>query len=201
MLESLNASVAAALDDGARDPLPLAHREQPRAGRPRIVIDKTFLSFASRGMTLIDIGKAVGCSARTVRRRLIDYGLAQPAPPVIQNVVRADGTQAKEWHPTGPTLFDLKDDMDRLDLLVGRIIECFPNYSLVSVRGALRSQGFKVQRDLIRESLIRVRGVQLCFVNRPIERRVYSVPEVNSLWHHDGNHSEPAFCRVSPGSR
>ena len=168
MLESLNASVAAALDDPERDrdPLPLARREgQPRAGRPRIVIDWKFLLFSSPGMTLKDIGKAVGCSARTVCRRLVDYGLAEPAPPVIQNIVQPDGTEAKEWHPTGPTHFDLKGDPARLDCLVGSIIEHFPNYSLISVKAALRSQGFKVQRDLIQASLIRVRGMQPQFVN------------------------------------
>ena len=196
MLESLNASIAAAaLDDAEKDPLPLAQREgQPGGGRPRTVIDKKFLSFASAGMTLVDIGKAVGCSARTVRRRLIDYGLAEPAPPVIRKIVRADGTEAKEWHPTGPTRFDLKGDPAGLDRLAGNIIEQFPNYSLISVKGALQAEGVKVQRDLIRASLIRLRGLQPRFVNRPIERRVYSVPEVNSLWHHDGNHSEYRFC-------
>lgn len=191
MLASLNAAVARAWDDMAGDPIPLAQREaRVGAGPARLHIDKNWLAYASQGMTLKDIANVLGCSARTVRRRLIEYQLAEPAPPVIREVVRPDGTLAKEWHPTGPTRFDLGDDEERLDGLVRGIIERFSNYSLESVRAGLRTEGYRVQRRLIRDSLRRVRGVEARFVNQPIERRVYSVPEVNSLWHHDGNHSK-----------
>lgn len=191
MVASLNAAVAVAWDDIQGDPIPLAHREaRGGPGRPRVKIDKNLLSYTSQGMTLKDIGDMIGCSARTVRRRLLEYNLTQPAPPVIQEVVQPDGTIAKEWHPTGPTRFDLRDDPERLDGLVRGILERFPNYSLEFVRAGLRSQGYRVPRGLIRVSLTRVRGLQARFINRPIERRVYSVPEVNSLWHHDGNHSK-----------
>jgi hypothetical protein len=192
MVAALEEAVALARDDMEGVPMPLARREaRAGAGRPRVHIDKNLLSYACQGMTLKDIGDMVGCSARTVRRRLLEYNLAQPAPPVIQEVVQPDGTMAKEWHPTGPTRFILRDDPERLDGLVREILESFPNYSLEFVRAGLRSEGYHhVARHLIRDSMTRVRGLQARFVNRPIERRVYSVPEVNSLWHHDGNHSK-----------
>ncbi len=194
MAAYLNTAITATLDDMVGDAIPLAHQEpRRRPGRPRVIIDKNWLSFASQGITLKDIGEMVQCSARTVRRRLLEYGLAEPAPPVIQNVVQPDGTIAKEWHPTGPTRYDFRGEPGRLDELVKCIIVRYSKYSLEFVRAALRTQGYRVARDNVRASLTRVRGLQPRFVNRPIERRVYSVPEVNSLWHHDGNHSK-CFC-------
>ncbi|KAF8717155.1 hypothetical protein AX14_012207 [Amanita brunnescens Koide BX004] len=135
-----------------------------------------------------NIGELVHCSARTVRQWLLDYQLAEPAPPVIHEVIQQDGTLAREWHPTGPTQFDFKDQPARLDELVKGIIDHFSKYSIQFVRAALWSRSHRVARDDIRASLTRVRGLQPRFVNRPIKRRVYSVPDVNSLWHHNGNH-------------
>ena len=190
MLSSLDAAVTRASDDLVGDPIPLANKERWQQGRSRIEIDKTWLAFASQGMTLKDIADKVGCHPRTVRRRLLDHHLAEPAPPVIQNMVCPDGTVVKEWHPTGPTWSQIRDDPARLDELVRQILERYSKYSIGFVKASLRNQGHRVSQDHIRASLIRVRGLQPRFFNRPIERRVYSVPEVNSLWHHDGNHSK-----------
>ena len=198
MINYLNVAITIASDDVGGDPVAVAYKElHGGVGRPRIHIDPTWLAHVHPGSTLKKIAKLLGCSARTVRRRLIDYQLAVPAPPVIQEVLQPDGTIAKEWHPTGPTGFDLKEEPHLLDELVKDILERFPNYSLESVRSALKTYGFRIPRDDIQLSLIRVRGVHPRFINRPIERRVYSVPDVNSLWHHDGNHSKSPFLPLS----
>ena len=197
MLRALEQSTSASQDDFAGEPIPLAQTtESGQPGRPRIEIDAQWLAYANQGMTTKDIAKAVGCAPRTVRRRLLQYGLSEPAPPVIQHVERPDGTYSKEWRPTGPTRSAIRNDPQRLDNMVKRILDRFPNYSISFVRAALRTEGHRVSRDHIRRSLIRVRGVQPRFINRPIERRIYSVPEVNSLWHHDGNHSKWPRCCV-----
>jgi hypothetical protein len=185
MLDALEAAVATALDD-LRNPVPLVRP----GSRSRIEIDVNWLAHASQGLTLKAIASELGCSSRTVRRRMLEHNLAELAPPVIQTVVQPDGTLTKEWHPTGPTGFDFRNEPEELDDVVRPILRRYTNYSLGFVKGALRTQGFKVARDRVQDSLVRVRGVQPRFVNRPIERRVYSVPEVNSLWHHDGNHSK-----------
>jgi hypothetical protein len=197
MLHALEESTSASQDDFAGDPIPLAQTtESGLPGQPRINIDQQWLAYASQGMTTKDIAKAVGCAPRTVRRRLLQYGLTEPAPPVIQHVEHPDGTYSKEWHPTGPTWSAIRNDPNHLDSMVKRILDCFPNYSLSFVRAALRTEGHRVSQDHIRRSLIRVRGLQPCFINRPIERRIYLVPKVNSLWHHDGNHSKRLRCCV-----
>jgi hypothetical protein len=101
---------------------------------------------------------------------MLEYNLAEPAPPVIQTVVQPDGTFAREWHPTGPTGFAFRNDPAQLDKLVRPILCHYQNYSLGFVKGALRTQGHRVARDCIQQSLIRVRGIQPRFINRPIER-------------------------------
>ena len=65
-----------------------------------------------------------------MRRRLLDYQLAEPAPPVIHEVIQQDRTLAKEWHPTGPTRFNFKDQPAHLDELVKGIIDRFSKYSI-----------------------------------------------------------------------
>ena len=83
----------------------------------------------------------------------------------------------------------INNDPQALDAVVGRILEMFPSYGIQYLHGAVRSEGRKVSRERIRESYHRVVGLRPQFMHRPVQRRVYSVPGVNSLWHHDGNHS------------
>jgi len=53
----------------------------------------------------------------------------------------------------------------------------------------LQSQGFYVTRQRIIDSFLRDNGATAEFGRQRIERRPYSVPGPNSLWHHDGNHT------------
>ena len=45
-------------------------------------------------------------------------------------MVQLDGTIAKEWHPTGPMQYDLKDDLGQLDDLVRDVLSRYSNYSV-----------------------------------------------------------------------
>ena len=58
-----------------------------------------------------------------------------------------------------------------------------------SVVARLRSRGVVIQRHRVRSSLHRVdpSGIAIRW-SRAIQRRRYSVPVTNSLWHIDGNH-------------
>ena len=131
MLCALEQSTSALQDDFAGELIPLAQMtESGQPGHPRIEIDVQWLAYVNQGMTTKDIAKAVGCAPRTVRRCLLQYGLSKPAPPVIQHVERPDGTYSKEWHPTGSTWSAIRNDPQRLDNMVKRILDRFPNYSI-----------------------------------------------------------------------
>jgi hypothetical protein len=52
----------------------------------------------------------------------------------------------------------------------------------------LQRLGYRISRERITQSLVRIDPVQRVFQRIRIRRRVYSVPGPNSLWHHDGQH-------------
>ena len=87
-----------------------------------------------------------------------------------------------------PSDFSVVSDSD-LDQLVERIILLHPHCGEKTVTGQLRSQGYKIQRQRIRDSIRHVDpiGVQL-LSRRSLHRRVYQVESPNSLWHLDGYH-------------
>ena len=76
-----------------------------------------------------------------------------------------------------------------LDERVGQIKEYYPNHGSRMLQGQLKSQGIRVQRHRIRESLRRMDplGCMLRWFNA-VQRRSYSVPHSQWLWHIDGNH-------------
>ena len=133
-------------------------------GRPQIPVSQDQLTlllemqFSNR-----DIALMLNVSPRTIRRRVIQYGLED----------------------------DINSDMSdaTLDALTQQFVHAHPNSGETSLSGYLRSLGLRIQRYRVRESLMRVdpRGVQLRF-RRVLHRRRYSVPMPNSLWHIDGYH-------------
>jgi len=166
-----------------------------RAGRPRIVIDSRFLSFALgvRGPT--EIAKVFGCSSRTVRRRALEHGLLRPGEAPFQNVVGDDGnvTRIRCGAPKHTRHSDISDD--ELDIIVSTILTDFPNFGRIMIDGRLRSFGIIVPRRRIQDAYIRVHGPPPSFIRRRIVRRQYFVAGVNSIWHHDGQHGAYIFTR------
>lgn len=76
-----------------------------------------------------------------------------------------------------------------IDSIVSNLARRFPLYGVVIMWGQLRSLNIIVTRDRVHDSLLRtsselVQARQRCALNR----RVYSVPAPNCLWHIDGLH-------------
>jgi hypothetical protein len=189
MLQALD-DAALASRDTEEAQVTVAWAEGEGAGRPRVAIDPNWLAYTYPIQGCTKLAKLLGCHPRMVHRRAIQYGLAEARPPVIREIPQVEGPPTREWHPSGPTMSPLSDDANGLDGLLGEILDTYPTYGIQYLHGALRALGHRVARERIRESFARVRGVHPRFYHRPVERRVYSVPAVNSLWHHDGNHSE-----------
>ncbi|KAK7006526.1 hypothetical protein R3P38DRAFT_3366759 [Favolaschia claudopus] len=179
-------------------------------GRPRKEIDKKFLAGALglRGPTAIS--KTLRISSRTVRRRALDYGLVEPGAPCYQDLPQPDGSIQRVWQSTGPQISSISNTPHQLDEEVADILRLFPHFgrtmiagastglsidsllhrqTVTGLAGALRSRGLRVPIDRIEASYLRVNGAPpRMFGDRRIERKTYSVPGVNSLWHHDGYH-------------
>ena len=147
---------------GIQDEREIASRTK---GRPSIPIRESELRYLLEiQFTQVEIGKLLGCSARTIRRRILEFG--------FQYI----------------TDFSQISDQD-LDNLVTVFVSNFPSAGQNSLAGYLQSQGHHIQRWRIRDSMLRVDpwGVQERS-RRILHRRRYRVAGPNSLWHIDGNH-------------
>ena len=133
-------------------------------GRPHVVIHIEQLTFlVESGFRINDIAAMLGCSRRTVERRLQAFDIA-------------------------PNNYSSISDA-QLDEMVREISSLHPQCGEKNITGRLRSQGVRVQRRRIRESLHRVDpcGVE-SRARRVLHRRVYCVDSPNTLWHLDGYH-------------
>ena len=134
-------------------------------GRPSLEIPEHVLSdLLEQEFTQTEIARLLGCSARTVHRRILQFGLSS----TTQYSAISDG---------------------ELDKLVKEFASNFPNAGQKTLCGHLSTLGHRIQRFRIRESLYRVDplGVEQRR-RRLLHRRKYELPGPNSLWHVDGNH-------------
>ena len=140
-------------------------RQSRCRGRPAIrITEHELCNLLELHFTQVEIAKLFGCSTRTVRRRILEYG--------FQEVIR---------------FTDINDQS--LDELVTNFVTNFPCAGQKTLAGYLESQGYHIQRWRIHDSLLRVDpwGVEQRTRNI-LHRRQYRVKGPNSLWHIDGNH-------------
>ncbi|EJD52957.1 hypothetical protein AURDEDRAFT_119771 [Auricularia subglabra TFB-10046 SS5] len=183
-----------ALDDFARqqrDP-PLAEisvvQSVPTGGRPRKVIDPEFLKYLSKFRGPRGIARALGISARTVRRQQLALGIGTPQPPVFL------------YHPLRPAVRNLATLQSRavrpplsdhdLDTLVGELMNRFPNHGRSQIHGLVHGRGHNVTRAMVSASMTRITGIPGHFGRIPIRPKKYRVNGPGSLWHHDGQHDD-----------
>ena len=134
-------------------------------GRPQIPIsEEQLVTLLELHFSNVEIAKMLQVSPRTIRRRILQYGLQEDAE------------------------FSMLSDTD-LDTITRRYVDTRPNSGERSLDGYLRGLGLKIQRSRVRDSLLRVdpRGVQTRF-RQALHRRQYHVCMPNSLWHIDGHH-------------
>lgn len=77
---------------------------------------------------------------------------------------------------------------NELDTMVTALRLQFPRAGRSILYGAFRSAGVRIPQERIRLSLLRIDPVHRIFQRITIQRRTYSVPGPNALWHHDGQH-------------
>ena len=154
-----------------------------KRGHPRVEIELSLLSTALTLRAKTQIATTAGCSARTIRRRQLDYGISEPTP----NHSQAQQTGGLK----GGSLLQSRDISDeKLDWWLSIIIQDFPSFGCRLATAALWAQGVRVSEGRVRNSLTWVSGVPGIFGGRRVHRRRYQVAGANSLWHHDGQHSD-----------
>lgn len=188
MIDDLDAASHRSADPPQAPPPPVVHAVHTgRRGRPRLEIDAQFLEYALDLRGPSGIAPSLGISSRSVRRRALDYGLAQPAPPVFQTLDTPDGP-IHVHNTSTPPVADISDD--DLDSAIAAILTIFPTFGRSMLNGHLKSQGLNVPRERIEASYSRVHGAPALFGNRQIVRKEYHVPGPLSLAHMDGQHGK-----------
>lgn len=119
-----------------------------------------------------------------------EFGDEPPALEPIGPSRRAVYTQIRSY--TNPVSQWTDEELDNA---IARIRVHYHNAGLTLIRGSLLAMGQRVPRERIRQSLLRIDPVRRIFERRTIQRRTYSVPGPNSLWHHDGQHGK--WLRIS----
>ena len=140
-------------------------RQMRCKGRPKIEITEVeLLNLLELQFTQVEIAKLHGCSPRTIRRRILEFGL--------DDFVRFSEISNQN-----------------LDDLVSQFVNAFLCAGQKSLAGYMHSQNYRIQRWRIRESMLRVDpwGMEQRMRNI-LHRREYKVKGPNSLWHIDGNH-------------
>lgn len=189
MVKALDDASHRSSDPYGGPPIPIVSKAKTgKPGRPRHEINPDFMSHALEMGTQADIAAAVGSSARTVRRRILEQRLRDPGVAPFTVEVADDG-QLTRIHHIQPRIDQTLSD-DALDRLVARSLQDFPNLGRSMIKGVLKSAGHDVPTKRIVASYIRVHGTGGRFGRRAIHRREYKVPGANSLWHHDGQHGE-----------
>lgn len=119
----------------------------------------------------------------SARRKLKKKQLAQALgihPETLRTRIRQAGIRTH--------LYSVITD-DELDILIREYRRKKPNTGIRYIRGWLFSHGIRVQKERVRNSLIRVDGLhQSLRYNEAIDRRCYEVPRPHALWHLDGHH-------------
>ncbi len=179
-------------DPPSRPPalVPSKFRSNGLGGRPSAAINYPLL----RDLTQVYGGAAkiatlLGFHPRTIRRHQLRWGLVQPGSAPFQvDFVDEEGHTHWRHCPSHPAMTPMTDA--ELDEAVSNILRDFPDYGRGMIFGALVSQGLRVSRERVDASRLRVHGPSPPFRQRAIARIAYRVPGANSIWHHDGNHSE-----------
>ena len=123
------------------------------------------------------MAESLGCSERTVCRRLNSAGLSlRRAYTIISDA--------------------------ELDMNVSEINHQYPRHGYRHVDGHLQYRGIRVPRRRVRESLARVdpEGIALRWAYT-VQRRTYNVSGPNALWHIDGLHALIRWGIVIHGGR
>ena len=134
-------------------------------GRPKVQITEDMLSyFFSHGFSASTTAMLLHVSLSTIRRRMNEYGVR------IRDAYSSISDQ-------------------ELDRIVTFVQHHNPNCGYRMMQGYLQRFGHRVQQIRVREAMARTDPDGL--VNRwchAVQRRSYSVPTPNALWHIDGHH-------------
>lgn len=137
------------------------------------------------------VGWNTGCCAiqvSTIQTLHFDRKLHLDFHPLMPRDCKRPYYHNKHYFCCSSGTYSTIDD-DHLDELVQIAANQHPGIGIRMLKGYLQSQGFRIQRERIRLSLLRTDPIGLMARWRTTtRRRQYNVRYPLSLWHIDGNH-------------
>ncbi|KAG9016296.1 hypothetical protein FRB90_003400 [Tulasnella sp. 427] len=178
-----------------------------KRGRPRLIIEDSFLHHAHPYRGASKLARYLKCGRTKVKQRLLDLGLDVPGdnPFAVQSTSVTALPHRATLMPNisehyGPSITVRTNPLqaagrpaiawseEELDEAVLRLRVLYPRAGVSMLEGMLDRLGFHVPREAISGALVRLDPTGRVFERIRIERRTYSVPGPNALWHHDGQH-------------
>jgi len=80
---------------------------------------------------------------------------------------------------------------------VSAVLGTYPDIGREKMLAAVKGQGVSATCRQVEATLLTLRGPSGSGMRKPIQRRVYTVPGSNYLWHHDGQHGVFLYVIVS----
>lgn len=146
-------------------PAVVATVKTAKPGRPRKVIEENYLreAFApGRRLSMQALARAVGVHRNTLRKQIRYHRISKKFTPISNAQLDAILRVYKQYKPKSGLRYAI---------------------------GFLSAAGLRIQRDRVRQSLQRVDGLgQVLRRREAVQRRKYTVPRSNALWHCDGHH-------------
>ena len=152
-------------------------------GRPPVDIKPEDLTLLASGRTTMkDIADLYQCEARTICRRMLEFGLSEPGPSVYTEQEQNDGS-VKCVHSAGSCSNLSQATDEELDVI---LIQQFPSFGKKMIDGYLMALGERVPRRRIEESYLRVIGPSTTSLAIAVLSAGYILSLVQM--HHDGQH-------------
>ncbi|KAJ7579100.1 hypothetical protein C8J56DRAFT_764310, partial [Mycena floridula] len=139
--------------DPALHPFPTIISHEYTGARPRIHIDPIILEVAldTRGPT--QLAQVFQVHLRTIRRRALEAGICESAPPVYVEFEHEDGSVHQIYRSCTGASTNISDD--ELDKLVLTILESFPSLGRRMINGSLKHMGVTIPRSHLEASQTR----------------------------------------------
>ena len=193
MVEAINMAIPTQVIEYGTHCPPVTVSEQvytSKRGRPTVEVNPVALEQLLELRGRESTAKLLGCSSRTVRRRALELGLAQPCSPVFTHETQSDGSISKVFHRPE----SVHSTNEEVHITVSAVLETYPDMGREKMVAAVKAQGVLATRRQVKAALLILRGPPDSRKRRPIQRRVYTVPGSNYLWHHDGQHGSCFTC-------
>ena len=155
-----------------------------KSGRPAVAINPIVLQQLLELRGPVDTANFLGCSTCTIRQQALELGLTQPGAAVFTYEAQPDGSISKVFHRWEST----HSVDEAVCVAVSTALEVYPNLGREKTLSAVKAQGVSATRWQVEAALLMLCGPSNSRNRKPIQRRTYTVPGSNYLWHHDGQH-------------